>query len=269
MTTTATSPSDPVGRAWTLRSDAAGRGPLAAGPAPDAHPRHHHLHRPGRLRHRRARGRPRRDPLHPRPPPRRDAHPRHRVPVPAEPGGAERHRCGRGRPRPRDVHRAARRGGGGQGHVARPPAADDRRVEPRSARLPAPALAPPHRVRASTPAAARCSTPATGSRRAACSGSPHRRWPRRRTSPPTWRRRATRCCSPATGRCATTMRSTPSGASSWPTTARRTRSPGRWCSWRTLAPSARSSSAPSSSRRCTCASPMRRSTGRTRDGVVG
>ncbi len=44
-----------------------------------------------------------------------------------------------------------------------------------------------------------------------------------------------------TAPCGTPPRSKPSDASSWRTAARRTRSPGRSCSWRTPAPSARSS----------------------------
>ena len=55
------------------------------------------------------------------------------------------------------------------------------------ARLPAPPLTSPHRVRARRRAAARSSTPATGSPRAGCSGSPNPRWPHRRTWRPTSR----------------------------------------------------------------------------------
>ena len=207
-TTTATSRSGPSGRRGRSRSDAVAgvARPLEA--TPDADPRHQHRHRPGRLRHRRPRGRPRRDPLDPRAAPRRDASRPPSSSCAARPRRAERDRRDRRRPRPGAVHRAAGRRGRRQGHGARAAAADDRRAEPRPARLPAAALAPPHRVRHRRRPRRDLLRLLPPGRRAACSGSPTPGSARPTTSPPSSRPRARRCCSSATAPSATTRPST-------------------------------------------------------------
>ena len=183
----------------TARLDAAGRSArrgrhrrdaAAPGGRPGAEddavldPRHRDATAPGRLRHRRPRGRARRRPTRrgagatPRSSPRRSTSCAARPGSSSPRSAASRSTsarasspgCGSGSPRQGDGPGAA--------------GPDDRRAEPRPARVPAAVHAAAHRRRASTPAAARCSTPSTARCPAACSASPSTRSARPTTSPP-------------------------------------------------------------------------------------
>ncbi|CAA9240588.1 MAG: TsaB protein, required for threonylcarbamoyladenosine (t(6)A) formation in tRNA, partial [uncultured Acidimicrobiales bacterium] len=135
-----------------------------------ADPGHRDGDHPGRMRHRRPRGRPGLLPRGQGPPPRGDAGARHRVHVPAGADRPQRHQRHRRRRGTRALQRPAGRRVGRQGPGPGPAGTDDRHLQPRPARLPGPLHRPVDRPRDRRPpgrAVLRVLPPGAGGRPAA------------------------------------------------------------------------------------------------------
>ena len=185
-----------------------------------ADPRHRDRDRPGRLRHRRPRGRAGPGPLGPRQAPRRDARRRRSSSSAARPGSSSREisvvavdlgpasspACGSASPSAKAM-----------AHALRVPMIGVPSLDLLA--FPVRFTPAPHRRRASTPAGARCSTPSTARCPAACSASPSTRSARPTTWRPSCSPGARRSCWSATAPSATPTCSTTSSGSRSPTRA--------------------------------------------------